>query len=85
VQLARSRPVVSLEIEQAVRTTWQELYEEGIGVKNNSEAIELCLDADRLGMAGAAGVAADAEVDWLVERFGYEKVARQIAHQVKLV
>lgn len=83
VELARSRPVVSREVEAAVRDVWQQLYEESVEVANNTEAIELVLDADRLTTGGYKQ--ADDEVEWLIGRFGYEKVAGQIARQVKLV
>jgi hypothetical protein len=79
---ARKRPIFSRALERAVYGTWQALAEEGLGRMRNSEAIELVLDADRMTYAGYA--AEDKELDFFIDRFGYEKVAKALAYRVKL-
>lgn len=82
VDLARSKPVFSPELLSAVWSTWQDLQDSDMPTKN-SEAIELVLDADRLSTFGHEH--ADAEVSWLDQRFGIERVMNELCRQVKLV
>lgn len=76
----------SANLEHQIRRCWQAIAEEGLDVSNNSEAIELCLDADRMSMfGGEGGKRADAELDALTAMFGYEKVDKVLCQKVRLV
>jgi len=79
---ARVRPLISRNLESAVWATWEAISPDA-GRCRNMEAIELCLDADRLSMSGHK--TADRELDWLDKRFGFDKVQKAIAKRVQLV
>jgi hypothetical protein len=67
-----------------ISATWQAIAPDA-QVQNNDEAIELCLDADRLTLAGEDGERADKELIALTEMFGAEKVDKVLGEKVKLV
>lgn len=83
--LARSKPIFSPTFLRALRAVWQELGGEA-QCSDNEDAIETCLDADRLGMLGNGdGAKANAELQWLDTKFGIERITKELAKQVRFV
>lgn len=74
------------DLQNAIHATWQAIAEEGMDVRDNADAIELCLDADRLTMFGdELGETADKELSALTAMFGYAKVDKVLAAEVRLI
>lgn len=82
LKLAESKPLFSRELISAVWATWGDISPDA-GRCSNAEAIELVLDADRLSTFGYK--AAYNELNWLDARFGYERVSKALAREVRLV
>lgn len=76
----------SANLERQIRNCWQAIGEEGLDVSDNAEALEVCLDADRLSMhCGEQGKLADAELKALEAIFGYAAVDKALCQKVRLV
>lgn len=82
LKLAASKPLFSRELVSAVWSVWGDVNPD-MGRCSNAEAIETVLDADRLTTFGHKQ--ADDEVSWLIDRFGYERVAAALAREIRLV
>lgn len=86
VELARSKPVFSENFMRCAQTVWQSINEDSEQFAENADAVECVLDADRLAMLGtAAGKAANEELKWLDERFGPQRVAKELESLVAWV
>lgn len=77
---------VSTVIVDAVCHTWQAIGGEFPEDIPNDEAIEMCLDADRILTfnEGVSGVIADSELQYLYVEHGYQDVMARLAFQVSL-
>ena len=89
------QPVVALDaalldkVRSPIQSTWGVIYPDA-GRCSNVEALELCLDADRLTFHADAHVAAEhKEADRLIEaalnQHSYQKVMRFLSKNIRLV
>lgn len=77
--------VISTALSDAIYETWQEISADA-EVSSNADAIELCIDADRMtSNCGAEGEAADKELDELIKVHGISKVIKALCKAVDLV
>lgn len=78
---ARKVPLISRNLRSGVCGVWSNIASE-MGRCSNMDAIETCLDADRIETFGYKTAAM--ELNWLDERFGFDKVQRTIAKNIRL-
>lgn len=77
--------IISDRLKRAVRETWSYLGADAMEfVRNNGDAVELCIDAGRLREHGRDKTAAD-ELDALFDAFEYGQVFKAISRNVRLV
>lgn len=76
---------ISPATENAIYTTWDYIASDAYDMceGDNSIALELVLDANRLTMNGYAE--ADTELKSLYEKFGWEKVFKTLSKKLQLL
>lgn len=71
------------QLRPAILRTWQAIAEEDVGVSSNAEAMELCLDANRLANTGNDKKADDLLHD-LIKKHGYPAVLKFLCKKISL-
>lgn len=84
--------IIDLELmRDPIHHTWSQIAFDCDFVKTNADAIELCVDADRMTFhasgkdAKARAVAAEKELDRAIKAHGYKKVASVLSRNVRLL
>lgn len=84
--MARAKTVVTITPEtlRCIRRVWNSIAAD-VGECSNKEAIELCLDANRMTtFCGPAGEKADTEISGLIEAHGWSVLLTAVHRQVQL-
>ena len=84
--MARAKTVVTITSEtlSCIRQVWNSIAAD-VGECSNKEAIELCLDANRMTtFCGPAGEKADREISGLIEAHSWSVLLTVIHKQVQL-
>ena len=73
------------KVGPAIRQCWADISPDANDVESNAEALELCLDADRITMNVRGGKEIDALIRQADKEHGYEKVEAFLNKHIRLL